>query len=689
MVSPAPRDAVSAQPAAAAQAAEPSLEERLPRIPLTEPGDALKTFTVAAGFKLELVAAEPLLADPVDACFDADGRMFVCEMHGYPFSEEPTRLNPNGGGKEQAGVIRMLEDTDGDGEMDRSVIFADRMSWPTSVCCYNGGLLVLAPPELYYFRDTDNDGRADVREVVLSGFSRDNVQGLTNGLKWGLDNHIWFAGGRNGADLKHRGRPLFGLRNQDLRFDPRTEKFETVSGGLQFGHSMDDWGNRFVCSNSNHILHVVYPSRYLERNPFLAVSGTVRSIAKEGGSAPVFRRSPPEPWRIVRQEQRAAKAGYKLVQGEDGTWKFEATKDAKGSPPELPTGNFTSATGVTIYRGSAWPEEFHGNAFIGDVGGNLVHRKTVTPREASFLAERADEGQEIIASSDNWFRPVNFVNAPDGSLYILDMYRETIEHPFSIPEEIKAHLRLESGDDRGRIYRLVAPGSRLLPPVKLSGVSSGELVQYLDSPNGWHRETAQRLLWERQDKSVVPALTQLATGGKLPQGRVHALWTLRGLDALTAETVGTALQDADSRVRQQAVELAEPLLQDHPELVKALVDLTDDEDQRVRFQVAFSLGESDSDQAVEGLVLLAKKADFSDLRTAILSSSAAAADRIAIRLLAEQPLSGSARSLLIELCRIAGANPQPAASLNLLGEITSGDTPLPVQQLILGSVGEG
>ena len=207
-------------------------EQDMPRIPPTEPADALRTFQQAKNFELELVAAEPLVSDPVDACFDAYGRMYVAEMHGYPFSQEPTKLNPQGGGKPDAGMIRLLEDTNGDGRMDRSVVFADKIRWPTSVCCYDGGLFVLAPQYLYYFKDTDGDQRADVREIILSGFGRDNVQSVANGLKWGLDNRIYFAGGRNPAELLQRGKPLFNVRGRDVRFDPRTEKFELVSGGL-------------------------------------------------------------------------------------------------------------------------------------------------------------------------------------------------------------------------------------------------------------------------------------------------------------------------------------------------------------------------------------------------------------------------------------------------------------------------
>src|SRR5439155_13701923 len=190
---------------------------------------------------------------------------------------------------------------------------------------------------------------------------------------------------------------------------------------------------------------------------------------------------------------------------------------------------FVSATGVTICRGGAYPEEFRANAFIGDVGANLIHRKTLTTYGSNgFIARRADEMTEFVTSTDNWFRPVNFVNAPDGTLFVLDMYRETIEHPVSIPEDIKAYLDLESGNDRGRIYRLVSPGMKRTTPSKLGKASVPELVAQLESTNAWNRQTAQRLLWERREKSAVPLLVDLAKKSKSPLGRLHALYTLGG-----------------------------------------------------------------------------------------------------------------------------------------------------------------
>ena len=692
-------------------AAEPDrqlTQDDLPRIPHTEPVDALKTFKIAKGCSLELVAAEPLVADPVDACFDEFGRMFVAEMHGYPFSQEPTKLNPKGGGKEDAGIIRLLEDTDGDGRMDKSTVFADKISWPTSVCCYNGGVFVLAPKYLYYFKDTDGDNKADVREIVLEGFGRDNVQSVTNSLKWGLDNKIYFAAGRNPKKLLHRGKPLPPCDGSDLRFDPKTEEFEIVTGGLQFGRSMDDWGNWFVCSNSNHIQQVVYPRRYLARNPFLAVSGLVRSIAADGASAEVFRTSPPEPWRIIRQKWRAEAKGYKLVINDDGGWEFlplDPSKPKGAVPTEYPVGFFTSATGVTIYRGDAYPDEFKGNAFVGDVGGNLVHRKVIKPSGVLFKAERGDAGEEFITSTDNWFRPVNFVNAPDGTIYVLDMYRETVEHPYSIPDEIKQHLHLYSGHDRGRIYRIVTPGMKRKRPIVLGELSNEQLVEQLESDNGWTRETAQRLLWERQDKSITGKLERLARQSKKPTARVHALYTLAGLNVSMRDDVKSAFADPHPRVREHAIRLSEPYLKepaatfDRGLSVLSLLELCDDQDDRVRFQMALSIGEAGDwvdvplHVALSCLHRLASDSrNGGEIRVALLCSAAGIEDRLITGLINDSDFlkQGHAGALLGELCEIVGSNPDTKVAQNVLVAVASAAELAPKhQQTILFGIGEG
>jgi putative membrane-bound dehydrogenase-like protein len=651
-------------------------------------------FSLAEGFTLEQVAAEPLVSDPVDACFDAWGRMFVAEMHGYPFSQEPTKLNPAGGGKSDAGIVRMLEDTDGDGLYDKSTVFAQGISWPTSVCCFDGGVFVLAPKFLYYFKDTDGDGKADRREVILEGFGRDNVQSLTNNLKWGLDNKIYFAGGRNGGKILHRGKEIFSVGGGDIRFDPRTEEFELITGGQQFGHCMNDWGQRFVCSNSNHIQQVIFPRHYLARNPGLAAASPVRSIASDGASAPVFRTSPPEPWRIVRQKWRAEAKGYKLVI-EKGAWKFiplDPSKKPGAIPTEYPVGYFTSATGITIYRGGAYPKTYRGDAFVGDVGGNLVHRKTVKLNGVVYTAKRADQGSEFVRSPDNWFRPVNFVNAPDGSLYMLDMYRETVEHPYSIPDEIKKYLHLESGDDRGRIYRLVSPHMKRMKIPPLGDFSAVDLVAALESPNSWTRQTAQRLLWERQDHSVVKQLEQLAAGGSTDLGRLHALYTLDGLHSLSSNVLHSLVTYSNPRLREHVVRLSEHFLNDDSVLLDKVVRLADDPDARVRFQLAFSLGESQKLAATRGLARLVKSADNDrDIRTAILSSVADRADLLIAELLGDPDFleRSHAAAALSDLAVTVGSLPNQAMALRLLAGVVEARVSAKLQQIVLTSLGEG
>lgn len=526
---------------------EASLAERLPRLPPVEPQDALATFVVQGGFHLELAAREPAVADPVDACFDAQGRMYVAEFHGYPYSEEvrdPQQPLPIG--KQNVCLVRLLEDTDGDGVFDRSVVFADDLSWVTSVCCFDDGVFVLAPEHLYYFRDTDGDDVADERSIVCSGFSRYNVQGLANNMKWGLDGRIYVAGGTNGGELTRNGEAIGSLNGRDFSFDPWTMEFRFETGGRQFGHCFDDWGHRFVCSNSNHIQQVVFPFDVLERAPGVSFGDPVWSIAEEGPAAPVFRQSPPEPWRIVRTERRANDPDYRN--------RLPATE-------LVPVGFFTSATGVTIYRGDAYAERYRGNAFIGDVGGNLVHRKVVGSNGIAFNAIRADQGVEFITSTDTWFRPVNFLNGPDGCLYILDMYRETIEHPYSVPEDIKAHLDLESGFDRGRIYRLV-PGDWQRPEVPhLQEMETADLVQQLDSRNAWHRETAQRLVLERREEAAVPLLQEmLLSDGTTALGQMHCLKLLAILGGVQREHVLHLLQSTDPRLHAPALRQLTPFL---------------------------------------------------------------------------------------------------------------------------------
>lgn len=576
------------------------LKQQLPRTQPVEPAAASATFELHDAFRLEQVAHEPLVTDPVDACYDADGRLFVVEMRGYPYPEDVP-----------AGRVRLLVDEDRDGRFDRGTTFLDGLSWPTSVVPFDGGVFVAVPPNILYAKDTDGDGVADEQEVAFSGFGTQNVQALVNGLKWGPDGWIYGVSGGNGGTIRNHLRPgaePVELRRYDFRFRPDGSAFEPASGGGQFGHSFDDWGHRFTSNNSNHIRQIVLPADAVDRNPHFAPSSVIADIPAEGPAGPVFRISPPEPWRIVRTRRRAADPEFvqRLPQTE-----------------LVAVGFFTSATGVTIYRGSAFPEEFRNNAFIGDVGGNLVHRKTMRKDGAIYEARRSDEDVEFLASRDNWFRPVNFANTPSGTLLVLDMYRETIEHPLSIPDDIKAHLDLTSGHDRGRIYELLPKGGfqRRRSPA-LSHAPTMDLVAHLNDPDGWWRETAQRLLIERRDPEAIPTLHQLLSDPNTsPEGRVQTLWTLEVLGDLSVDERLQALDAKEPGVRENAVRLAAI---DDPtsRLAARLAKAAEDADPFVRFQAALALGTRAHPGAVDALAAIAFRGDTDSwTRSAVLCSA--------------------------------------------------------------------
>ena len=497
-------------------AAEPTVKpEDLPRVPPTEPADAIKKFSVRPGFHVELAAAEPEVIDPIACCFDEDGRMYVVEMRDYSERRE-----------ERLGRIRMLEDTDGDGRYEKSTVFIENLAWPTAVFYYNGGILVGATPDIIYAKDTNGDGVADEKKTLFTGFGATqeklNVQGLFNNFQWGLDNRIHGCSGTNGGMVSAANanrNHAFDVRGKGFVIDPRDWSLATENGGGQYGLSFDHVGRLFTCSNSVHIETFMYDARYAARNPYATLPDPRICPAVDGPAAEVFRTSPEEPWRVIRTRWRVAGIVPGMIEGGGRS-----------------AGYFTGATGATIYKGDAFGPDYVGDAFVGDAGGNLVHHKRVRPGPDGIepVAERpADEKtREFLASSDNWFRPVDFANTPDGTLFVCDMYRETIEHPWSIPPQIKQYLDLNSGNDRGRIWRIAPDGFTPRKPPKLSKATTAELVALLEHPNGWHRETAARLLFERQDKSAGDMLTKLTRESKSPLARMHALYALEGLGLL-------------------------------------------------------------------------------------------------------------------------------------------------------------
>jgi len=596
---------------------EEDFKSQLPRIAPTEAADALKTFQILPGFRLELVASEPNVVDPIAMSFDEHGRLFVIEMRGY--SED---------GDKNLGRVRLLEDRDSDGRYEKASVFMEGLSWPTAIVCFDGGVFIAAAPDIWWAKDTSGDGKADIRKRVFTGFGRGNVQGLVNTLHWGLDNRIHGATSSSGGSVKRvydASIAAVSLRGRDFAFDPRALKLEATSGGAQHGLSFDDWGRKFVCSNSDHLQVVMFEDRYAARNPYQAAPRSRLSIAADGGQAPVFRISPIEPWRIVRTRLRVA-------------GKVRGPIEGGGKP----AGYFTGSTGVTIYRGDALPDEYRGMAFIGDVGSNIVHRKRIEARGVAFIGKRVDDKREFLASKDIWFRPVQFANGPDGGLYIADMYREVIEHPKSLPPMIKKHLDLTSGRDRGRIYRVVPQGFKRPKPFRASDMTTAMWVKLLEHPNGWVRDTAARMIYQRQDKAAVEPLKKLAIGSSIPQARIHALYALDGLGAVDNQVVLAGLSAKHPRVREHAIRLIEKLDSPADRVLGALPELAHDKDPRVRYQVAFTLGQVENSMRQRVLAHLLKRyADDPWMRFAVVSSLERGAGEVVSLLTADPPFRRS------------------------------------------------
>lgn len=620
-------------------AAEPKVTaEEMPRVPATEPKDALKTFSVKEGFRLELAAHEPEVIDPVTMCFDERGRLFVVEMIDY---SERREEDPH------LGRIRMLEDVDGDGVYEKATIYAKELPWPTAVVAYGGGLYVGATPNIWWLKDVDGDGEADERKVVFTGFaagaSRLNVQALFNSFQFGMDNRIHGTASSAGGKVKRPGEPdskAITLRRADFSFDPRTHEIRIETGGGQYGMSFDNEGRKFTCSNSSHAQAVMYDYHYQGLNPLFTMPSPRVGIAVDGAAAEVFRLSPDEPWRVIRTRWRISGVVRGSVEGGGRV-----------------SGYFTGATGLTLFRGNAYPPGFENNLFVGDAGGNLVHRKLIEENGVDLSARRPDgeEKREFIASTDNWFRPVHFANGPDGCLYITDMYRETIEHPWSIPEEIKQHVDLNSGNDRGRIYRIAPKDFKYHRPLTFAKATTTDLVAALEHDNAWQRETAARLLFERQDRRAIGPLFEVATNSKKPLTRLHALHVLDGLSGLKRGVVLRGLADSDERVRVHAIKLAERLVtgaRPNAAIINRLTSMGGDTSAKVRYQLALSLALVQSSDRLPALAeILAQDASAKWTRGAVLNATRTDA----ARLFSVYASKHADRSTLAELARMIGA----------------------------------
>lgn len=479
------------------------------------PRASLRQIVVDDGLEVELVANEPNVIDPVAIRFDEDGRMWVIEMRDYPTG--PTKEYP------ELSRISILQDLDGDGFFETAVVFADNLPFATGVQPWKGGAFVTMAGKVAFMKDSNGDGKADVAETWYSGFAQLNTQLRANHPQLALDNHIYIANGLRGGtivDAHHPAQSPVSISGRDFRFDPLTQKFEAVSGVGQFGLTFNDFGDRFVCTNRNPAIHIVLEDRLLKKNPLVAVATVSQDVAKAGPDSHLFP--------IGR------------------TW----------TTSNLHAGQFTAACGVHVYRGDALPNSYYGNIFTCEPTSHLVHREILRQVGVSFESKPASDTADFFASRDEWCCPVNLEIGPDGALYVVDMYRAIIEHPEWMPEELRQRPNMRAGNDRGRIFRIVPHNFQRPTQPKLSKLKSRDLVTLLASPSAWWRETVGRLLFERQDKSVVPQLKKMTLMGDFQFGRIQALHLLEGLHAADDNLLGELMSDADPRVVEQAIIVA-------------------------------------------------------------------------------------------------------------------------------------
>ncbi|MCB1061465.1 MAG: DUF1080 domain-containing protein [Verrucomicrobiae bacterium] len=565
-------------------------ESILPRrLPLSPEGSQA-AWAIDGDYEMQLVAAEPLTCDPVDVVWDAQGRMFVAEMRDYPLPPESGPLLSR---------IRLLKDNDGDGKMDEAVTWADELDHVQGLLPMNGGLLATTRTAILFLKDTDGDDRADeITPLYISNEPKHN-QLQVSCPRWGLDNAVYLNNGLDGKEIYPVDHPddKVEFTRLNLRYDPYTKAISAVSGGGQFGASLDDWNRRFFCSNRNPVMFAVMPLDAVKRNPFANITLGHEDIQEPG--ARVF------PFNLSHTTSAAH------------------------------AGTHTAACGLGVYRGDLMPD-LNGNVFVCDPTAQLVTRNRLVAKGASFDAVRVGEGRDFLVSSDEWSRPVNVRNGPDGALYVCDMYRRFIDHARFFPEEFSKTNYMRAGFDHGRIWRLVPKGgkARKIEPLP---ESSTELVALLESPNAWQRIHAQRLLMERQDQSIAPAVAKVMAESKLPQGRVHAFWTLQGLGTLSEEQIAAALKDKDLGVVENAIALAST-----EKNREALAEIAATGNSRAAFMATLALGSEMSES--KPLVSAMNHGGLADpwMRKALLSGAHPASVEVVLAILETVEPSGSA-----------------------------------------------
>ncbi|GAB4034346.1 DUF7133 domain-containing protein [Spirosoma jeollabukense] len=523
------------------------------------PEQSLKSFRVPKGYHIELVASDPMIREPVAIAWDGNAKMYVAEMDTY--------MQDVDGSNEHDPVSRvmLLEDTNGDGKMDKSSVFIDKLLLPRMILCVDHELLVNETDtyDIYSYKDTNGDGVADAKKAVyqVGKKSPGNLEHQRSGLDWNLDNWIYVT-----VDPVR-----FRYKNGLLKVD----SMPSGSNG-QWGLTHDNYGRLFFSRAGGEI-----PASGFQINPVYGGLEFPDQYNEEFNAV----------WPIIKTPD--IQGGLNRLRLADST-----------------LNHFTASNGQSIFRGDKLPADLVGDYLIGEPVARIIRRAKVINTNGKLRLENAYKQQEFIASTDMNFRPVNTYTGPDGCLYIVDMNRGIIQESQWTPKgsylrpQIQ-RLGLDKNVQHGRIYRLVHDGMKPGPMPHMLDEPSAKLVTYLDHPNGWWRDNAQKQLVILGDQSVVPVLKQIALGqqgslAKKPSalGRLHALWTLEGLDAIDKDMVFAAMKDEDPQVRRSAIWIGERYVKsDDEQVIDKFRELKDDPNYDVRTQLILSLHTSKSAKA--------------------------------------------------------------------------------------------
>lgn len=555
---------------------------------------SMAAFQLEPGLQIDLIAADPLVADPSAFAFDEKGILYVAENTGYP--------DPMDGKKpDTLGKISRLVDSDGDGKYDQRSVFVEGLTYPNGIMAWKGGVFVTCAPHIYYFKDTTGDGEADIKEIVLTGFNANRTAQIrTSHPTLALDGWVYVTSGLNGGEVyspAHPERKTISFSGADGRFHPETLEFQVRGGKSQFGLAFDAFGRRFGSSNRHPLQHIVIDPDQLSNNPNLLFNKTIEDVSPAEAEGFVYPIS-------------------KSITTADYIPKLMGLSHQ---------GTFTSACGTLIFESEGLNEAHKGNAFICEPAQNLVQRQSIKNNGATFISERVHEDWEFLSSSDSWFNPVFLSHGPKGAMYLADMYRKVIDHPSYVPEEARGALDFESGKGKGKIYRITRDNfeynniETVFPSP--SAANADMLITALSSDDEWERNTAFRLILEKMPQEAISPLKEMVLSDALIEGKVKAIWLLYHFDALDEKMMTTIYDDNGPIIREQIIAIIGLKSNITDQLAGSLIKGATDADPRVRYMTALSFG---ADKKKEWLPYLAEIAqeDASDpwTRAAVMTA---------------------------------------------------------------------